>query len=319
MTPQPEPYSLQASCELSQDYFLTSDLIIGTSDQVIPFVNPYTKLTEAVVFSAGSGSVYHLQRDPSSTTGWAPVTIDLSGNVTEPTDVAVAGNSSATYMLVLGSPADPSGGPAWVTRLDSATSWDEGFIATYDDLGFGQLDITAPTLGQFKGGIDQNYTCYFYASATDASTQTTSIVGWVPQESGGEFSLGFQLLQSIDSSELTISDYIVLFNTSNSQAPAGYSLILTGAGSLNVYAQQHTPDQVTPVFGANPIDDAGGANVTALLWAWATLGSKSGVPGYAYQTATATWFVPEDKSPAQSLTDKPSASPNSVAVWTGDP
>ena len=140
---QPTPYSLQASCELSEDHFLTSDLIIGTDDEVIPFVNPYTSppMVEAIVFSAASGSVYHLQRDPSATAGWTPVVIDLSGNVTNPTDVAVAGNGSAVYMLVFGDPDNSSGGLAWLTQLNSATGWDDGYNATYDDLGFQVLGI----------------------------------------------------------------------------------------------------------------------------------------------------------------------------------
>src|SRR5580693_131907 len=134
---QPTPYSLQASCELSEDHFLTSDLIIGADDEVIPFVNPYTSppMVEAIVFSAASGSVYHLQRDPSATAGWTPVVIDVLGQQgINPTDVAVAGNGSAVYMLVFGdpdSPDNPYGGPAWLTQLNSAAGWDEGYNASY--------------------------------------------------------------------------------------------------------------------------------------------------------------------------------------------
>ena len=57
--------------------------------------------------------------------------------------------------------------------------------------------------------------------------------------------------------------------------------------------------------------------MTALLWAWTT-DRTSGVPGYAYQTASQTWFVAGDGSAPQSVLDQPVAAANSVAVWTGD-
>ena len=102
---QPTPYSLQASCELSEDYFLTQNLLIEPGDEVIPFVYPFTQMVEAIVFTqANGGSVYHLQRDPSAMGGWLPATINLTGNVSAPTSVAVAANNTAVYMMVYGQP-----------------------------------------------------------------------------------------------------------------------------------------------------------------------------------------------------------------------
>ena len=315
---QPTPYSLHASCELSEDYFLTSDLLIGTGDEVIPFVNPYTKMVEAIVYTqANGGSVYHLQRDPSATSGWLPYAIDLSGNVTDPTNVAVASNGSAVYLLVFGTPDNQFGAPAWLTQLDSAAVWDGGYDATYDELGFEDLDIDPSTIGGFKGGIDQYGHCYFYASGTDTSTQTTSVVGWFPGSGWTTGDVSWQLLQTLDSSSVTITDYIVLFDASGSETPAGYSLILTADQFLNVYPQVYSLDQDTPQFGVDPLTDTGSSNVTALLWAWIT-DTSSGVPGYAFQTANETWFVAGDGSAPQSVSDQPAAAANSVAVWTGD-
>jgi hypothetical protein len=320
MTPpsatQPTPYSLQASCELSEDHFLTSDLVMVADDEVIPFVNPYTQMVEAIIFShANSGTVYHLQRDPSATTGWTPVVLNLSGNVVNPTDVAVAGNGSAVYMLVFGSPDNQWDAPAWVTKLDSASQWDGGNIATYDDLGFTDLGIDPSTIGQFKGGIDRGGNCYFYGSATNTSIQRTYLFSWIAT-SAAEGNVNYQLLQSLDSSELTISDYIMLFDTTTSAHPVGYSLILTSDNYLNVYAEIPYSGQQTPQFGDSPLVDWGAENVTGLLWAWVT-NESSGVPGYAYQTASKTWFVAGDSTPPQSVADQPAAVANSVAVWLG--
>jgi hypothetical protein len=315
---QQTPYSLQASCELSEDHFLTSDLIIGTKDEVIPFVNPYTKMVEAIVYSsAGSGSVYHLQRDPSATTGWTPVVIDLTGNVTDPANVAVASDGSAVYMLVYGTPDNNSGGPAWLTQLSSATTWAEGYNATYDELGFGNLPIDTNTIGGFKGGIDQHSNCYFYASGADSSTRTTSVVGWIPGPGWASGEVDWQLLQTLDTSEHTISDYIVLFDTSTGPNPVGYSLILTSDQELNGYAQIPFSRQATAQFSVSPLDNMGSDNVTALLWAFIT-DPGSGVPAYAFQTANQTWFAAGDGSDARSVSDQPASAAHSVAVWTGD-
>src|ERR1700760_1602770 len=317
---QPTPYSLQASCELSEDHFLTSDLIIGTDDVVIPFVNPYTSppMVEAVVFSADSGSVYHLQRDPSATAGWTPVVIDLSGNVTNPTDVAVTGNGSAVYMLVFGDPDNGSGAPAWLTQLNSATGWDDGYNATYDDLGFQVLGIdpSSTSMGPFKGGIAPSGNCYFYAAATDSSTQTVSLIGWIAGSAWSGGGLNFQLLQTLEGG-VTVSDYIVLFDDSSGENPVGYSLVLTPDQFLNVYAEEAYVSQSTPQFGTVPLTDQGDIGVTALLWAWIT-DRSSGGPSYAYQTADETLFVTGDGSAQQSVFDQPALAANSVAVWTGD-
>jgi hypothetical protein len=316
---QPTPYSLQASCELSEDHFLTSDLIIGADDEVIPFVNPYTSppMVEAIVFSAASGSVYHLQRDPSATAGWTPVVIDVLGQQgINPTDVAVAGNGSAVYMLVFGdpdSPDNPYGGPAWLTQLNSATGWDEGYNASYDDLG---IDPSTISMGPFKGGIAASGNCYFYAAATDSSTQTVSLIGWIAGSPESGVGLSYQLLQTLESG-ITVSDYIILFDDSGGENPVGYSLVLTPDQFLNVYAEEPYVSQLTPQFGTVPLVDWGDTGVTALLWAWIT-DTSSGGPSYAYQTANETLFVAGDGSAQQSVFDQPALAANSVAVWTGD-
>jgi hypothetical protein len=69
----PTPYYVQASCELSEDYFLTEDVLIGADDKVMPFVNSQNSMVEAVVLthdSNGQPSLAHLHRDPAVTSGW---------------------------------------------------------------------------------------------------------------------------------------------------------------------------------------------------------------------------------------------------------
>ena len=66
---QPLPYSLQASSELSREFYLTDNVPIHSGDQILPFVNPMNgNLAEALVYS--SGGLHYLRRDSTQSTGW---------------------------------------------------------------------------------------------------------------------------------------------------------------------------------------------------------------------------------------------------------
>ncbi len=323
---QPQPYTLQASCELAHDYFLTSDLLIGTDDKVIPFVNPHNNnLVEAIVFTtANGGAIYHLQRDASSATGWTPVGIDMTNHLTNLTNVAVAADSTDVYMMVFGYPANMSSAPSWLTRLDSASAWNDGYDADFYDLGLDQFNVdTDAAFPIFRGGISPQDEAYFYTVVTDTSNQTINLVGWLAGPDFANGAVGYQLFQTFDATAVAVQDCMLLYSSdSTSSAPVGYSLVLanqvrTSEADLSVYAQQQWSGYTTAQFGPDPLTDTGTSDATALLWAWATPGSNSGVPGYAVQTATVTWFVPEDGTDPVSLTDNPAATSNSVAVWTG--
>jgi hypothetical protein len=326
---QPQPYSVQASCELSQDYFLTTDIVMQANDEVIPFINPYLKQVEAIVFSAsgngGNGAVYHLQRDPAASTGWTPVTIDYSAQVGSAADVAVADDGSAANLMIYGD--DMGNGPVWVTSLTGAATWDPaGLNATWDALGLGYAGLEFPvssTLESFKGGIDPHGYPYFYASVTDTSSQTTALIAWVVGASfEGGLEINYQVLQILDISasggQGTVVDYNVLFDSAGGPSPVGYSLVLTSNKLLSVYAEQPYTSKNAVQFQNPALSTAGSSGVDALLAAWATPGSQSGVPGYVFQAANATWFAPEDGSNATSLADNPASAPNSVTVWRGD-
>src|ERR1700761_8906252 len=102
---QPGPYYLQASSELSEDFFLTSDVVIGVDDQVVPFVNPKNNnAVEAIVYAGGVLS--HLRPNSSTTSGWVYETIDLQGVLNDVAYFAVAANTTDVYLLAIGDP-DP--------------------------------------------------------------------------------------------------------------------------------------------------------------------------------------------------------------------
>lgn len=317
------PYTVQASCELSQDYFLTTDIVMQGSDEVIPFINPYLKQVEAIVFSPsandGKGAVNHLQRDPAASTGWKLVPVDYTANLITATYVAVADNGSTAYLMIYS--ADTEITPVWLTELTSAAAWDTtGVLADAEALGLIELGLSLSTpLGPFKGGVDPAGHPYFYAAATDTSSQTALLIAWTSDDN----EINYQLLQTLDLSTSDplngpVADYQVLFDSAGGPHPVGYSLILRTSGFLEVFLEQPYTNPNAPQFTL-PLLTSGAAGVTALLAAWATPGRAPGVPGFAYQTADATWFSPEDEeNPRQSLADHPVQAPNSVAVWTGD-
>lgn len=300
---------MQASCELSEDWFLTSDVVIGANDRVVPFVNPKNNnAVEAMVYAGGK--LCHLRRDASATSGWAYGTVDLQGVLRDVTDFAVAANATNVYLLALGDPGDlddnPNGDPAWLTTLDGPDTWDFGITISYYDL---QWTPSGPV--SIKGGIDPKGVYYFYTSLVDGDT--TYLLGWVAGGTGSEASLYYQQYLKLDTTNHGVEDYIVLFDN-NPTAPVGYALVLTSDGYLSVYPEVPFTSQTTDSFSSSPLTDAGAQHVTALLWAWATPGSNTGIPGYAVQQSTGTAFVDENGNYNQ-LWDTNKVSQDQATVW----
>src|ERR1700744_1539708 len=74
--PAPGDFSVRASCDLTEDYFLTSEIVLDAAngDRVIPFVNPLNNnAVEAIVFTqgvnGGPAAVSHLARSSAVAPG----------------------------------------------------------------------------------------------------------------------------------------------------------------------------------------------------------------------------------------------------------
>ena len=109
-TPYTPPFSVQGSCVLSEDYFLTGQVIIGDNDLIRPFLRA-DGTVEALVLSEGNLS--WLRRDPGTTSGWSYVPLSTDPNMVIPggvSDVAVATDSAGNVMGVCVAPnnGDPS-------------------------------------------------------------------------------------------------------------------------------------------------------------------------------------------------------------------
>ena len=211
---QPVPFSLQASSELSRDFYLTDEVKIQSGDQVLPFVNPNNgNVVEALVFS--SGTLSHLRRDPTQAAGWSYAPFDLQGVFHTVSKVALAANGTDVYALLFGDIAE-TGNPAWLTKLTGAATWDAGLSIGYDDLG---LD-PATDLGTVTGGISREGTCYFYTSWVDGAT--TTLGGWIAtgNTDPGD-ALDYQQFLQLDTSTEMVDDLVILYdtNTSNPASP----------------------------------------------------------------------------------------------------
>ena len=306
---QPGPYFMQASCELSEDYFRTSDVLINSDDRIFPFVNPKNNdAVEAIVFANGIPS--HLYRDPSASSGWSYQAIDLQGTLTDIVEVAVAANATDVYLLMFGTPAfqnNPAGDPAWLTTLEGPNTWGLGTTSSYADLGWNPTGTPS-----IKGGVDPHNVCYFYTSLVE-DDGTTLLLGWVATKED-YYPLAYQQYLTLNPpANIGVEDYIILFDNS-SATPVGYALVLTSDGNLTVYPEVAFTNQTTDSFAKSPLTDAGAQNVTALLWAWATPGATGGIPGYAVQQTTGTALVDENGNYNQ-LWDTTGVSQAQATVW----
>ena len=308
LPPQPTPFAVTASSELSDDAFATADVLIGDEDAVLPFYNPFSKTDEALVFSGGN--LNHLRRDPTQATGWAYTAFDLQQTLTSITSVAVAANNTQVYVLLLGNPDEynnPSGSPYWLTWLDDAVTWNEGFVAPLDD------QLYPPDPGPLKGGISRDGTPYFYSASVSGTT--VSLLTWATT---GDLSNPLGYLDVLDADVNTgLQDFFLLYDTNPptdpNGPPTGFAFLLTTDGLLNVYAQQGT------TFPTSPMSDAGTSGVTELMWAWSSPGSTTGLPGYAIQGTPptleeGTFFCDENGNFAQ-VADLPGPGPSVVSVW----
>lgn len=314
------PLQVQASSQLSEDHFLTSELTLGPDDKVLPFVNPYNHDVEAMVFSGGA--LNHLYRDPGQSTGWAYMALNLDNLFTDVTDVAIAANDSTLCMMVFGTANNSGDYPAWVTKLNGATVWDTGRPCSYDDL---KIPGDAST-GALKGGISPDgSTCYFYTAVTSGST--TKIVGWVASGNFDVVALNYQQFKTIatPSSGATLVDYLVLFNQNGTTGKDpkwyGYALTYTSDGLLSVYDQVagigDTTTEFQDLFSVSPNVDLGADGVTALLWAWTADGSTTGYPGYAFQTSSGIGFSDLNGN-YNTLAAHNSLTANQATVWLQD-
>ena len=303
---QPLPYSLQASSELSREFYLTDNVPIHSGDQILPFVNPMNgNLAEALVYS--SGGLHYLRRDSTQSTGWTYGPFDTQGLFTSVSNVALAANGSNVYVLIIGEPSESNYGadPAWITQLTGPATWDAGVTVSAE-----ALEVDPTQLGLVKGGISREGRCYFYTTFT-GGPNIAVLGGWIVTGAwDDDDALAYQQFVQLEPSTATIDDFVILYDTGTSDPnnPTGFAVVLTSDGYLNVYPQDGQ------VMGTVPMDNSGAVNVTELMWAYAPPTSNTGIPGYAYQTSGGTVFADENGN-VNTVSDQALAVSNAVTVW----
>ena len=87
-SPYTVPFSVQSSCVLSEDYFLTDQVIMNSADVVRPFVRA-DGTVEALLLSGGV--VSHLSRNASAPSGWTCTVLSGAGAQRQLRRVATVG------------------------------------------------------------------------------------------------------------------------------------------------------------------------------------------------------------------------------------
>ena len=248
------PYQIQASAELTEDYFITTQVMVTPQDRLLPFTAPSGQ-TEAVLFSSSSGTVSHILRDASQQSGWATATI----NATDPygevggkiADAAVLTGTDGTVILacrqqVEGSVADE--GLAFYT-VDASGIW------SFVDLAAGEYTFAAPQSAPLGAHLDVTGVPAFYLRATGGQVQLVTVPDEIAHSTKVESFAG-----------IDYSDIALMWNPSQTpSAPAGgQAVVLRSDGTLYSYPQ--TTATGFDIAAGQPMS-GDGEFVESLIWA----------------------------------------------------
>ena len=155
-SPYTAPFSVQSSCVLSEDYFLTDQVIMNSADKVRPFVRA-DGTVEALLLS--DAAVSHLSRSATATSGWTCTAVPGSTRypLTDVADIAVATGSDGTVWALALRTVKIGGENVTMyvlATLDSSGTWAYRYE---DSMAFG--------LGQLRSGLD--------TTGTSTSTRST--------------------------------------------------------------------------------------------------------------------------------------------------
>ena len=300
-TPYIPPFSVQGSCVLSEDYFLTGQVIINDGDLIRPFLRA-DGTVEALVLSGGNLSWLH--RDPGTTSGWSYVPLSADPNVVVPSevsDVAVGTDSSGNVMGVCVAPN--TGDPSYPYQLCPLV-FDPSSGTWYSD-----PDAASPLgdgLSRFRAGTDPiTGTPYFYASDGSGQFTITGPVQDTPVEVSGPALSG-------------VTDGWLLWASSgwNSDAAWAAGIMVTSAAGTFTWYQQN---------GSYTVNTQGAQlqGQGRLLWVGWPPSGVAGLdwssPGYAYQDSSGHILWARPGADTVGLNDIGSTAaalgPDTVAVW----
>ncbi len=269
-TPYTPPFSVQGSCVLSEDYFLTDKVIMNAADIVRPFVRA-DGTVEALILSGGV--VSHLSRIGTATSGWTCTALPTPANLSpalEPVDIAtVTAPDGTVWALVL----RRFSGTELEVMMSSLLSL--GSSGTWEDVQ--DSDLAHGGLGRLQSGLDRAGNVYFYVfyltSQSGQPGANGTFLMWQPQ-SGNHSPVTNSSLAGVD-----MVDARLLWD----ETGQGAVICLTSQNVMEWHGGggADSPDAFEPT-GTGQASD-----VAALLWTgWVNYQNPDfpGVyVGYAYQ------------------------------------
>jgi hypothetical protein len=303
---QPGPYSMGATCELSEDRFLTNEVPIVAGDRIMPFsvVDPFTHTVtvEALVLSS-SGSLSHLYPDADATSGWSYTGLKMPFDFIS--DAAVIGGVFGGQLMVTGPrslPAPPGAttAAAWLTRVGPG------------DWAVDKTGTVPERIGALSAGLSQEgpYWCGWVASVA-GTTDQFGLLLYDARNPGTEM----LALQWSTQMGLSIENTVVLFDPNQvpNGTPTGFAVVLTSDKQISTY-NQTGPASFSGQASVLPTDAA------ALLWAYTTPGSTTGQPAILWQNENGIVGF-QDETGAWNFTGFTYGSPagdGQVAAWKLD-
>ena len=301
---QPTPYSIQASCDLSEDCFLTNEVIIADGDRIMPFsvVDPFsgTVTVEALVLSS-SGQLGHLYPDAAATSGWSYTVVNAPFNYVS--DAAVVGGGFGGQLMVTGPrslPAPPGAttAAAWLTRVGPG------------DWSVSKTGTVPERIGPLSAGVSQEgpYWCGWVPSVV-GTTDQFGLLLYDARNAGTEMlTLGWSAQMGLD-----IENTVVLFDPGQvpDGTPTGFAVVLTSDKQISTYNQAGPASFSGQAANVLPTDAA------ALLWAYHTPGSTTGQPAILWQNENGIVGF-QDETGALNFTGFTFGSPagdGQVAAW----
>ena len=265
---QPTPYYMQASCELSEDYFLTDDVIIVDGDKIMPFsvVDSFTGVAAVEALVLSSGQLSHLYPDPAAVSGWSftPVTTPYDFV----SDAAVVGGEFGAQLMVTG-PRSLATPAVRLTRTGPG-AW-----------AVGAIGAVPFSIERLSAGVSQ-YGPYFYGWVYGQAGEDDqfSLILYGARKTGTD-TTGTQMLtlQWPAKMGLAIENTVVLYDPG--QVPdgtaTGFAVVLTSDGQISTY------NQAGPVSFSGQAASVLPTAAAALLWAYTTPGSTTGQPAILWQ------------------------------------
>lgn len=298
----PTPYYVQASCELSEDYFLTNEVSIVDGDRIMPFsvVDPFTGAVTMEALVLSSGSLSHLYPDAGATSGWSYTGLKTPFDFVS--DAAVVGGVFGGQLMVTGPrslPAPPGAttAAAWLTRVGPG------------DWSVSKTGTVPERIGPLSAGLSQEGPYWSgWVPSVVGTTDQFGLLLYDARNAGTEMlTLGWSTQMG-----LAIEGTVVLFDPGQvpDETPTGFAVVLTSDKQISTY-NQTGPASFSGQASVLPTDAA------ALLWAYTTPGSPTGQPAILWQNENGIVGF-QDETGAWNFTSFTYGSPagdGQVAAW----